>query len=79
MIGAIVDTHALGQVLWVSLVAGAGVTGAYGFAILGVTRALEFSRDGRLGEATVYALIGIAGLAIFLAAIVFGIVVLTGD
>jgi hypothetical protein len=79
MIGAIVDTHSLAQVLWVSVVAGVGVTAAFGLAILGATRALEFGRDGRIGEATVYAVIGVAGFAAFLAAIVFGIVILTGD
>ena len=79
MIGAIVDTHALVQVLWVSVLAGVGVTAAYGLAILGGTRALEFGRDGRMGEATVYAVIGVVGIAVFIAAIVFGIVILTGD
>lgn len=79
MIGAIVDTDALVQVLWVSLLAGVGVTGAYGLAILGAARALEFARDGRVAEAAVYAVIGVAGMAVFVAAIVFGIVVLTGD
>jgi len=79
VIGAIVDTHALLQVLWVSVLAGVGVTGAYGLAILGATRALEFGRDGRTGEAAIYAAMGILGLAAFVAAIVFGIVILTGD
>jgi len=79
LIGAIVDTDALLQVLWVSLLAGVGVTGAYGLAILGGTRALEFGRNGRIGGATVYAVIGIVGIAVFIAAIVFGIVILTGD
>ncbi len=79
MIGAIVDTHALGQVIWVSVLAGVGVTAAWGLGILGATRALEFGRDGRMGEATLYAVVGIVGLAVVLAAIVFGIVILTGD
>ncbi len=79
MIGAIVDTDALVQVLWVSVAAGVGVTGAYGLAILGAARALEFARDGRMPEATVYAVIGVLGMATFVAAIVFGIVILTGD
>ena len=79
MIGAIVDTHALLQVVWVSGLSGVGVTAAYGLAILGGTRALEFGRDGRIGEATLYAVIGVAGIAVFIAAIVFGIVILTGD
>jgi hypothetical protein len=79
VIGAIVDTHALVQVLWVSVLAGVGVTGAYGLAILGSTRALEFGRDGHVAGAVAYALIGVLGLATFVAAIVFGIVILTGD
>ena len=79
MIGAIVDTHALTQVLWVSAAAGVGVTAAWGLAILGATRAVEFGRDGRMGPATLYGVMGALGLAAFLAAIVFGIVILTGD
>ena len=79
MIGAIVDTHALGQVVWVSVLAGVGVTAAWGLGILGATRAVEFGRDGRMGEATLYAVVGVLGLIAFLAAIVFGILILTGD
>ena len=79
MIGAIVDTHALLQVIWVSVLAGVGVTGAYGLAILGSTRAFEFGRDGRVGGAVAYAAIAVLGIAAFVAAIVFGIVILTGD
>ena len=79
MIGAIVDTDALVQVVWVSVLAGVGVTGAYALAILGAARTFEFARDGRVAEAAVYAVLGVAGLAIFVAAIVFGIVILTGD
>ena len=79
MIGAIVDTHALVQVLWVSVLAGVCVTAAYGLAILGGTRALEFGRDGRIGEAAVYAVIGVVGIAVFIASIVFGILTLISD
>ncbi|HEV7845074.1 MAG TPA: hypothetical protein VGO83_02355 [Thermoleophilaceae bacterium] len=79
MIGAIVDTHALLQVVWVALAAGVGVTAAYGLAILGTTRALEFSRDGHVRQAALYAAVGVAGFAAFVAAIVFGIVILLGD
>ncbi|MEA2406272.1 MAG: hypothetical protein QOE69_391 [Thermoleophilaceae bacterium] len=79
MIGAIVHTHALLQVVWVSLVAGVGVTSSYGLAILGGTRAVEFSRDGQVGPAVLYAVVGVAGIAVFLGAIVFGIVILMGD
>ena len=79
MIAAIVDWDALLQVIWVSLLAGVGVTGAYGFALLGSTRALESGRNGRLGIAVGYAMVGVLGLAIVVSAIVFGILILTGD
>ena len=79
MIATIVDWDALLQVIWVSLLAGVGVTGAYGFALLGSTRALESGREGRVGIAIGYAVVGVFGLAIVLGAIVFGIVILTGD
>jgi hypothetical protein len=74
---AIVDWDALLTVTWASLVAGIGVSAAYGFAILGGTRALDFSRDGRVGEAALFGVVGAIGLALVFGAIVFGIVVLT--
>jgi hypothetical protein len=79
VIATIVDWHALLQVVWVSVLAGVGVTAAYGFALLGATRALENGRDHRLGGAVSYAVVGVVGLAIVIGAIVFGIVILTGD
>jgi hypothetical protein len=79
LIATIVDWDALLQVIWVSLVAGVGVTAAWGFALLGSTRALEVGREGRVAEAAIYAVIGVAGFVAVVAAIVFGIVILTGD
>jgi len=75
---AVVDVDALLTVVWVSLLAGIGVTGAFGFAILGAARAVDLGRDGRVGEATVFALVGVLALAAVVGAIVFGILVLTG-
>jgi hypothetical protein len=77
MIGTIVDTDALLTVVWASLAAGIGVTAAFGFAILGGVRALEFGREGRVGEAALFAVVGVLGVATTIAAIVFGIVVLS--
>jgi hypothetical protein len=79
VIATIVDWDALLQVIWVSLLAGVAVPGAYGFALLGSTRALESGRGGNVAGAVAYALVGVLGLAIVLGAIVFGIVILTGD
>jgi hypothetical protein len=79
VIATVVDWDALLQVIWVSLVAGVGVTAAWGFALLGSTRALEVGREGRAAEAVIYAVVGVAGVVTVVAAIVFGIVILTGD
>jgi hypothetical protein len=79
VIATIVDWHAILQVIWVSLLAGVGVTAAWGFALLGTTRALEYGRESRGGAAVGYALVGALGLAIVIGAIVFGIVILAGD
>lgn len=79
MIATVVDWDALLQVIWVSLVAGVGVTAAWGFALLGSTRAIEVGRERRVAEAAIYAVVGVAGLVAVVVSIVFGIVILTGD
>ena len=79
MIASIVDTHALLQVIWVSLIAGVGVPSCYGLAILGATRAVEFGRDGRIAEAAVFVVIGVLGIGVVIASIVFGILTLIND
>jgi hypothetical protein len=74
---SIVDWDALLTVVWASLAAGIGVTAAYGLVILGGTRALELTRDGRVGEAVLFGVVGVAGVVTVVVAIVFGIVVLS--
>jgi hypothetical protein len=77
VIASIVDTDALLTVVWASLVAGVGVTAAFGFAILGGVRAVELGRNGRVGEAALFGVIGALGVVVTIAAIIFGIVVLS--
>jgi hypothetical protein len=79
MIASIVDTDALLQVIWVSLLAGVGVPSCYALAILGSTRAIELGRDGRVAEAAAFTVIGVVGLCVVIAAIVFGILTLVND
>jgi hypothetical protein len=79
MIATVVDWDAILQVIWVSLAAGVGLTAAWGFALLGSARAVQFGREGRLPVAVIYAAVGAAGFAAVIGAIVFGIVILTGD
>jgi hypothetical protein len=74
---ATVDWDALLTVIWSAALAGIGATAAYGLAILGASRAVELGRHGRVGEAAVYVAIGLVGIATVIAAIVFGIVVLS--
>ncbi len=76
-IAAVVDWDALLTVVWASLAAGIGVTAAYGFAILGGTRAVDLGREGRVGEAALFVVVCAMGIAVVIGAIVFGIVVLT--
>ena len=76
-IGSVVDVDALVQVLWVSLLAGIGVTGAWACAILGATRWVDLSRRGRTGEAILFGLVALVGFAVVLVAVVFGIVMMT--
>ena len=63
--------------IWSAALAGLGATAAYGLAILGATRAVDLGRERRMGEAAVYVVIGVLGVATVVAAIVFGIVVLS--
>jgi hypothetical protein len=79
VIATVVDWDALLQVIWVSLAAGVGVTAAWGFALLGSARAVEVGREGRVAEAAIYAVVGVAGVVTVIGAIVFGILILTGD
>jgi hypothetical protein len=74
---SMVDWDALLTVVWASAAAGVGVTAAYGFVILGASRAVDLSREGRLGEALVFGVVGAAGIVTVIAAIIFGIVVLS--
>jgi hypothetical protein len=74
---SIVDWDALFTVMWASVAAGVGVTAAYGFAILGGTRAVELSREGRVGETVLFGVVGTVALVTVFAAIAFGIVVLS--
>jgi hypothetical protein len=73
----VVDWGGLLEVLWSSFAAGLGVTIAASLAILGATRAVDFRRAGQPVPATLFSIVGVFGALALLAAIVFGIVVMT--
>jgi uncharacterized membrane protein len=54
-----------------------GVTLAFSLALLGAIRSAEMRRNERVVQATVYAFVGLMGLAVTLAALVAGIILMT--
>jgi hypothetical protein len=76
VIATIVDWEALLQVILASLIAGIGSTVAFSLAILGAIRFAELRRDER-PAAWGYGALAVAGLAATLAAVLFGIYVMT--
>ncbi len=77
MLASVVDWEGILDVVVVSFVAGVGVTAIYAVAVLGVTRVLDMSRDGRSLEAGAYGVLAVVAFSVVIAACVFGIVILT--
>lgn len=77
LIASVVEWDKLLDVVIVSLVAGLGVTAVFAVAILGATRVMDMSRDGRALEAGAYAVLAVVSLAVVIAAVVYGIVIMT--
>jgi hypothetical protein len=77
MLATIVETKDLLSTVIASVVAGVGVTLVFSIAIWGATRFAELSRDERPLAAGAAATLAIAGFLVTLAAIAFGIVVMT--
>jgi len=73
---AIVDAHALLELLIASLVAGIGICVVYAAAVVGVTRAREHRRANRGRTATVYAALAVVALAACGWAIATGITIM---
>ena len=74
---AAVDTSALLELVWAAPLAVLAVTVAWGLVVRGTTRALEARREGQSMAAGLNALLAIAGAALFLTAVVFGLIVMT--
>ena len=68
-----VDGHLLWQVIWVSLLAGVGISALFSFVILGAARAGDARRAGRGGAALAYAALGLVAFALFAGGVVLGV------
>jgi hypothetical protein len=77
MMATIVQTTDLVETVVASLVAGVGVTAVFSVAIWGGARFVDLNRGGRPLAAGAAAALGVLALTTTLAAVVFGIVVMT--
>jgi hypothetical protein len=76
MTATILQTTDLLETVLASLIAGVGVTATFAVAIWGGARFVDLSRGGRPLAAGAAAAVGALALAMTLAAVVFGIVVM---
>jgi hypothetical protein len=60
---AIVDIHALLQLVYVSLIAGVGICVVYAVAVIGVTRSSEHRRADRRAASALYAALATIAVA----------------
>ena len=73
---AAVDFHALGQVVWVSLVAGVGVSVLFSLVIFGADKAGDARREGQEGQALAYGALAAVAMVVFSVAVVVGVIVM---
>jgi hypothetical protein len=70
---SVVEIGQLFEVIWVSLVAGIGITAAYSFVVLGTGRSAEARRSGQTGAAIAYGLLAAVFLILVVGSFVFAI------
>jgi MFS family permease len=75
--GAIADPGKLAQVVVYSLIAGVGVSAVFAIAVSGAAGLLDALRDRRRAAAAGWAAVATLGIAIAVAAIIIGVVVMT--
>ena len=73
---AIVDTHALVQLIYVSLIAGVGICLVYAVAVVGITRSQERRKADRRVAAALYGALAVIAVAACGWAIVTGIAIM---
>ena len=76
MVAATVEWSKLLQVIWVSLIAGIGVTLVYSLIIFGGARAADARRDKAAGPAAAYGAMTAVALLVFLGGLVFGVAII---
>ena len=77
MLATVVDTGALLKTVAAAFVAGVGVTLVFSLAILGASRFVDLSRDGRRVAAASFGVLALVALAAAAAAVTIGIIVMS--
>jgi hypothetical protein len=68
-----VDTHLLWQVIWVSALAGVGISALFSLVIVAGARAGDAGRAGRRGAAVAFAVLAVVALLLFAVGVVLGV------
>jgi cation transporter-like permease len=77
VLAKVVETTELLQTVAASVIAGVGVTIVFSIAVYGVTRFVDLSRDERTVAAGAAIATAVLAFAVTIAAVVFGIIVMT--
>ena len=70
---AAVEVGQLVEVVWVSLLAGVGVTTVFSLVVYSAARAGEARREKRGGEATAFGVLSVVALLAFVVGVVIGV------
>jgi hypothetical protein len=73
---AAIDAHLLLRVLYTALIAGVGVASVFSLTVYGMTRSSDMRREDRPVAAASYAALGVIGLALTVALIAYGLILL---
>jgi hypothetical protein len=73
---SVIDFHALGQVIWVSLVAGVAACVLFSLVIWGADKSAHARREGQEGAALTYGALAVVAMVVFSVAVVLGVVVM---
>lgn len=73
----VIDWNALGQVVLYSLITGVGVPAIFALAVLGASKATDPHRRVGAAQAAVYVVLALIGTALCVAAVAYGIYLMT--
>jgi|1186.fasta_scaffold925105_2 hypothetical protein len=71
---AVIEWGKVGEVIWVSAVAGIGATALFSLIVYSGSRSAECRRTGN-GNGTLYGAISVVSLVVFLAVVIIGLTV----